>query len=515
LKSISPNSPEHPRTADRLDWQLLALSALVPLAATVLLFNLNVPLGKPEKFVYLYSPIVPQRLVALRWAFLVAALLGGGAWLAFSQRRWLRRAGLIVMAAGCLGGSVWAYFAPPHFCDQHFFNMSSPSQDGAFLTEARYVRRVGVRNYLADFPTRTETPTEQMRGTRVTSNPPGTTLVAVATLNLLERCPWLTRAANRLNTDQELPPEYAHMVTTSTAFACALLLLWLLAGPFLYWSARMFFPPASAAVFTAVCLFSPATFLFTPGKDPAQLLTVALPLCLWLLAWRRERSWAAALAGGAFVFACLVSLVHIWIAAVVFVATILATPGERRRRLAWRAWLPAIGGAVVVAAGLAWFAKLNLFATVWSVARTQGEVTRGENAMPLVWQALGVPLFLLFAGPALWSTALWSSRRRLRHAEARFGLYLMLGAAVVMLATVGFTNIETPRLWIPFTPLLLLGGALQLSAFRRPGRKAAVLLAVLVFAQFATSAAQWSLMDARETEMRLLKQPDGGARFFH
>ena len=83
-----------------------------------------------------------------------------------------------------------------------------------------------------------------------------------------------------------------------------------------------------------------------------------------------------------------------------------------------------------------------------------------------------------------------------------------------MIATVGFTNVETPRLWIPFTPLLLLGGALQLSAFRQPGRKAAVLLAVLVFAQFAVSAAQWSLMDARETEMRLLEQPEGGPRFF-
>jgi len=515
LKSTSLNSPEHYRAADRLDWQPLALSALVPLVATILFFNLNVPLGKPDKFVYLYSPIVPQRLLALPWAFLVAALLGGGAWLAFSQRRWSSRAGLILMAAGCLAGSAWAYFAPPQFRHQHFFNMYSPSQDGAFLTEARYVHRVGVRNYLDDFPTRTETPAEQMRGTRVTSNPPGTTLVAVATLSLLERSPWLTRAAYRLGTHEELPPKYAYMVTISTAFACALLLLWLLAGPFLYWSARVFFPPASAAVFTAICLFSPATLLFTPGKDPAQLLTVALPLWLWLLAWRREWAWAAVLAGGAFVFACLVSLVHVWLAAVVFVATILATPAEQRRRLAWRAWLPALGGAAVVVGGLAWFANLNLAATVWSVARAQAEVTRGENAMPLMWQTLGVPLFLLFAGPALWSTAWWSSRPHLRDAEARFGLYLMLGAAVVMLATVGFTNIETPRLWIPFTPLLLLGGALRLSVFRQPGRTAGVLLAALVFAQFATSAAQWSLMDAREAEIRLLEQPEGGARFFH
>ena len=501
----------------------------MPLVATILFFKLNVPLGKPGEFVYLYSPIVPQRLVALPWAFVVAALLGSGAWLALSQRGWPSRTGLILMAAGCLAGSAWAYFAPPQFCRQHFFNMYSPSQDGAFLTEARYVRHVGVRNYLREFPARAETPTEQMRGTRVTSNPPGTTLVAVATLSLLERSPSLTRAAYRLSTDQELPPKYARMVAVSTAFACALLLLWLLAVPFLYWSARVFFPPPSAAVFTAICFFSPATLLFTPGKDPAQLLTVALPLWFWLLAWRREQSWAAVLAGGAFVFACLVSLVHVWVAAVVFVATILATPVEQRRRLAWRAWLPAIGGAVVVIGGLTWFAKLNLFATVWSVARAQAEVTRSENAMPLVWQMLGVPLFLMFAGPAFCFISLSRPRQRLRDTGARFGLVLIVGSAAVMLATVGFTNVETPRLWIPFTPLLLLGGALQLSVFRQPGRKAAVLLAALVFAQFAAqldgfigaptqfaaSAAQWSLLDTRETETRLLEQPDGGARFFH
>lgn len=494
---------------------MLALAVLVPLAATILLFKLRVPLGKPEEFVYLYSPIVPQRLVALPWAFLVAALLGSGAWLAFSQRKWPNRTGLSLIGIGCLAGTAWAYFAPPHFCHQHFFNMYSPSQDGAFLTEARYVRRVAVRNYLADFPTRTEAPTEQMRGTRVTSNPPGTTLVAVATLSLLERSPWLTQAAYRLGTDQELPPKYARMVTISTAFACALLLLWLFAAPFLYWSARVFFPPASAAVCTAICFFSPATLLFAPGKDPAQLLTVALPLWLWLLAWRRERSWAAVLAGGTFVFACLVSLVHVWVAAVVLAATVFATRAGQRRRIGLRIGLPMLAGVLVVIGGLAVFADLNFFATAWSVARAQAEVTRGKDAMPLVWQALGVPLFLLFAGPALWSTTLWSSRRRLRDPEARFGLYLMLGAAVVMLTTVGFTNIETPRLWIPFTPLLLLGGALQLSVFRQQGRKAAVLIAALAFAQFATSAAQWSLMDARETEMRLLEQPAGGARFFH
>ncbi|MBU0616686.1 MAG: hypothetical protein KKI02_03115, partial [Planctomycetes bacterium] len=420
---------------------MLALSVVVPLAATILLFKLNVPLGQPGEFVYLYSPVVPLRLIALPWAFVVAALLGAGAWLACSPRAGRSRAGLLLVGLGCLAGAAWTYLAPPDFCHQHLFNMQSPSHDGAFLTEAYYVRQVGVRDYLRDFPARTETPTEQMRGTRVVSNPPGTTLVAVATLSLLDRSPWLRRIAYGLGADEELPPDYAGLVIVSTGLALALFLLWLPALPLLYWLARVFFPPPTAATFTVICFFSPATLLFTPGKDPAQLFTVALPLWLWLLAWRGGRSWAGGLAGAVFVLSCLVSLVHIWIAAIVFVATILATPVEQRRRLAWRAWLPAIVGAVAVVGGLAWFAKLNLFATVWSVARAQAEVTRGENAMPLVWQMLGVPLFLMFAGPAFWFVALSLPRHRLRDADARLGLFLVVGSAAVMFATVGFTNV--------------------------------------------------------------------------
>jgi hypothetical protein len=371
-----------------------------------------------------------------------------------------------------------------------------------------------VRAYLGDFPARAATPTAQMQGTRVTSNPPGATLIAAVTLGLLDRSPSLRQAMYRLGSNQELPARYAHMVSGSTFFGLALLLLWLLAAPFLYWSAGAFLPPSTAAVFAAVCLFTPATVLFAPGKDSAQLLTVALPLWLWLLAWRSARRWVAPLAGAAFVVSSLVSLVHVWIAALLFAATVLASrPGQR-----WRVFvhlgLPAIGGALVVAAGLFLFARLNLFAGAWAVARAQAEVTRGPGAMPLIWQVLGVPLFLLFAGPALWFIGLAVPRKRAPDDVARFGLFLLVGTLLVMLATVGFTNVEAPRLWIPFTPLLLLGGGLQLPVFRTPGRRAAGLLAALVFLQFAASAAHWSLMDARETETRLIDRPDGGARFF-
>jgi hypothetical protein len=75
-----------------------------------------------------------------------------------------------------------------------------------------------------------------------------------------------------------------------------------------------------------------------------------------------------------------------------------------------------------------------------------------------------------------------------------------------MLLTVGFTNLETPRLWIPFVPLLLLGSLLRIEALRQPSRRVALALAVLVATQVTAAALQWSFMDMRETESRLAEQ---------
>ncbi len=509
-------APASGRARDHaLEWQLLALAVLLPLAATVLLYRLDVPLGQPGKFVYLYSPIVIQRVARLPMVVYLAALLAAGVLLLFSRRRAGRSAGGLILVLAAVGVAGWAYVAPPQFRSQHAFNMQSPSHDGAFLTEGHYLRRSGVRDYLRAFPERAQSPPEAMRGTRVLSNPPGTTLLAAGTLRLLETRPALATWIDWWGVSEELGPRARRLVANPLGFSVSLWLLWLLAGPLLYLVGRALLPRPTAAVFALVCLFSPMTLLFTPGKDPAQLLTVAMPLWLWLLGWRRGWGWAAFLAGLAVVLACLVSLVHMWIAGVVCVASALGTRREERRRFIVRVVLPVLCGALAAVGALALFADLNFFATAWSVARSQAEVTRGAGAMPLAWQALGIPLFLLFGGSTLWCCGLWLKRGRRRDADARFGLYLLLGSLAVMVATVGFTNIETPRLWIPFTPLLLLGVMLPLPVFRNPRPKAAALLATLVFVQVAAAAVQWSLMDMREAETRLLQDEDRRARFFH
>jgi hypothetical protein len=518
---------------DHRDWLCLGLAALLPLAATLLLFALNIPLGKPGTLTYPYSPIWAARQLTLPWLLPGAVLLGLGVWLlcrpphgAGAARRAsaaYHRFGLVTLAAGTLATGLWVFVAPPCFVSQHCFNMISPSHDGAFLNESLTID--DVRAYLRAFPQRARTPPEEMRGTRVISNPPGTTLLAVGVRRLLTGWPALAGLIDRtlIGVDAGPPPQRARMVL-GLAFALALWQLWLLAGVFLYLAMRQFLEPGPAAVLAGLCLFSPAALVFTPGKDPAQLLTAALPLWTWLIAWRRRSPAAAGASGALLVAVCLVSLVHVWLAVIVAVACAAGLVDQRGqwRVLVLRVILPAAGGALAAGA-VCYGAGLDLLAALRAVAHSQALVTRGPGAMPLIWQALGVPLFGLFAGAGFWAALLWLTGGRRSDGLARFGLVLVIAEGLVMILTVGFTNIETPRLWIPFMPLLVLGLALQLPQFReptgdcgdKPVREArGRLLAALLLVHVLCAAVQWTYMDMRETEMRLLEQPDGGARFF-
>src|SRR5690606_21202439 len=76
---------------------------------------------------------------------------------------------------------------PPAYVAQHWFNMASPPQDGAFLEEAEHVNDPG--DYLRNFPQRARTPPAELKGTRVVSIPPAATLPAHGVLTLLDRAP--------------------------------------------------------------------------------------------------------------------------------------------------------------------------------------------------------------------------------------------------------------------------------------------------------------------------------------
>jgi hypothetical protein len=488
---------------------VLAL-ATAPFVLNLIAFALRLPLGVPGRFVYLYSPqeVVPRRLSAV-WPFL--ALAGGFAAavrLLGAQRRAFRAAGMALAVLSTLLIAGWTYLAPPDHLNQHTFNMHSPSQDGAFLAEAFKIDN--LRRYLTEFPDRARLPPEKLRGTRVISNPPATTVLLYGLRRLIENSPRLARWLGQpFDLGDPALTRFRDTATTGRLACWVLTGLWIAAALPLYGLARLFFDPPAALALCVCGLVTPATLLFVPGKDPAQLLTTAVPLWLWFYAVDRRHPVAAALAGSLAVAAAMVSLVHVWLAAVVVVASFGAALSEpaQVRYLARSVLVPAVIGAALTSAALYELCGLNVVNVGWATASAQSSVTRGPGAMPFFQQLLGLPLFAMFCGSASWMSVPILFQRATRFSEStyhtRLGGWLVLCTAAMMLATVGFTNVETPRLWIPLVPLLLLGSWLRA---RKPAAAGAGHLWAVVLLHVALSALQWCLMDMREAEHRLLRE---------
>lgn len=493
----------------------LQFATIVPLAVLVVLYAAGVPLGKPGTFTYLYAQLVGERALNALCVLPCAALAGWAAYrLALSPKKGALVSWLILIMAGA-GLAVWCHVGVPMYQVQHVFNLASPSHDGAFIWEAD--RTDDLPAYFRNFPGYLSTPEPRWGGTRVISNPPGTTALAYLMRRTHETWPSLARQLA-----PDLPESARRNLHMAVLFSYLLSMLFFLAVlPWALW-ARSALTAAGAAAFVICALFSPMTILFTPGKDAAQMASVGLLVWLTLAAWKRRSVVLASAAGAAALLGTMFSLVHLWVALILMLATgwrALCSDGRAVRR-----WL-----LLVLAASVTFgFLCLCLWSTTGidvagilrAVVAGQAEVTRGPGAMPLAWQALGMPLFLLFAGPALWFCALSSigCGERLHDEPARLGRSLFLITALVMIATVGFTNIETPRLWLPFSALLMVGACLQMPLFRdaattRATTGRAWLLGWLVFAQVAGSVAPWIFMDMREAESRLI-EINGNPRYF-
>ncbi|TWT40443.1 hypothetical protein RAS1_41520 [Phycisphaerae bacterium RAS1] len=496
------------------DWRVIVLTTIAPLLILSILCALHVPLGKPATLTYLYSPIPLRRIGSALALLPIAALAGYAVVLCDGLTRGRRRLGLALAALSLIGVGTWSYFAPPEHVNQHVFNMQSPSHDGAFVYEA--FQFDDCRGYLRDFPQRAATPPAEMKGTRVISNPPGTTLLAYG----------VRRALGDAALDiLDVPEGAAELRFFRLRAGVGLVTLWIFTGLWIasaaviYGTGRLYFAEAPSAALAILSVVTPMTLLFAPGKDVAQLFTLSVPLYLWLMAWRTGRRWAAAAAGLCLAAAILVSLVHAWLAAIVVAACVVAE--LRGGQLGRRLMLLLIAGAgAMVGWGALWVIGVDVPSTLRAVARAQAEVTRGASAMPLMWQLLGVPIFVLFCGPAVVLALAGAFRPGAAAVGGRFARALSVGALVVMLATIGFTNMETPRLWIAFVPLLLLAAFLRTdeSMASRPSQgslghatRRARWLGMLVAGQIAAGGLQWSLMDMRETETRLIGETP---RFF-
>jgi hypothetical protein len=496
----SPPQPLFPTTLRRA-----LLAGAVPLVALILLYLADVPLGQPH-LLYRYSPLVPLRLPAA----LVALLIGGPSlWLLY---RGLARAGtdrLVLTALSLVGFAalvLWTYFAPPKYYRQIVFNLESPSHDGAFVIEGRTID--SIRDYVATgFDDRLRLEPEDMLGRRVLSNPPGVTIVSVLCRRFVDGSPrlraWLTGNLDELREMDD--PVMRSNFAADLLLAMLFTLVWGSSLLFGYHLCRLWMPPMAAAAVAFACVFNPATVNFTPGKDPAQLAGVLAILYLYFAACVHRRFFFAFLAGMVFAVATLFGLIHVWILAIALVATLWHTiagaPGARR----WLAggFLSLVGGGLVVCAAAWLVLDWNILKTALHVGLRYGQIQEGVIAHPFYWTLVGLPLFLLFVGPMPWAQLIAVRTDRADRWTLLAGRILICTIAVMTYAYFFANNNETPRLWIPFIPLLVIPLALRRSLFRDDTRSARRACAVLIALQLTVTVLHWSLMDVRESEYRI------------
>ncbi len=176
-QALTTKHPTEPASGERCTLVRVALAGMIPLAALIALFTTDIPIGQPH-LIYRYSPWWALRICTA----LVALLIGlPTAWALFAALTpTCRRRALLTTCAiiGYRALVVLTFFAPPNYVEQHVFNLESPSHDGAFVLEGRDVS--SINRYVSEtFYTRLALEPEDMRGRRVLSNPPGTTILAV------------------------------------------------------------------------------------------------------------------------------------------------------------------------------------------------------------------------------------------------------------------------------------------------------------------------------------------------
>ncbi|MGB7156471.1 MAG: hypothetical protein WBD40_00310 [Tepidisphaeraceae bacterium] len=481
---------------------LLAVSSLILLAALVVLHRLDIRLGQGS-FAYRYSPLYGYRVVRAAPTVLLAGAAVVAVWFlcVYPQRR---RLGLALFTLATASLVAWTWWAPPQQFLQHTFNFHSPSHDGAFVLEARAAN--GPGDYLRNFEGRLALSTEEMRGTRVLSNPPGMTLIAMGAMRVFPPNPKDPWALDRWAL--ATPPGILQTTTWPSALRVALATwaMWALSGLFAYLLGRAFLSAPGAAVFTLIVLFNPSTVHFVPGKDPAQLLTINAMLWTGLAGWRRGSTLLAAISGALLMAGTLIGLIHVWVALAAGAAVAWQTwrTREPMSRLIVRTLLPAAGGAVVFALAIylasGWNPITGLLAVQRSFARVQPQIAVNHT----LWLFIGLPIFLIFTSPAFWTAALLSGRR-IRRGDG-FGRRLLICTLAAMAATYVFgVPYELPRLWVVFLPPLALGAMIDLPMFHaeQSPRRVWRPLAMIVAVQILFTSLHWTMFDVRESEYRL------------
>ena len=345
-----------------------------------------------------------------------------------------------------------------------------------------------------------------MGGTRVLSNPPLTTVIAYAVYRAGWNPPESHGWVERMMIEQAgVEPRDAPVLSNGLRLSVVLCAIWVLSGWAAYALGRLFLSPAGAAVFALVVTFNPCTVHFSPGKDPAQLLTINLMLWAWFAAWQRRSLPLAALGGAALTVGATAGLIHVWVALVAVRGDAVAGAASIGRcRTVLRNALGAARRAARSSARSRTSRSAGTSRARCGPSRAGGRSSRRRSTS---------------AGPSGTRSACRSSccsspppsgRRSASPSAARgsrFGTRLACCTAAVMLLIYGPLGMtyELPRLWVAFLPPLVLGLMIDRPLFRaRSSSPRAVRALVLIVAvHLAFTALHWTLFDARESEYRL------------
>jgi len=471
--------------------------SLVPLVALLLCRAIELPLGQPFFLIYRYSPVPLLRLEAV--ALAVPAVVVG-IWM-------LARAtcgSFFLATVFFFGLVVWTFFAPPNYAVQRLFDLQSPSHEGAFVIEARTVPN--VREYVGTtFYERIQKSPEQMRGRRVISNPAGMTVAFSVVRGFVAAEPGLRdRLISWFDLRDVQDPSQRVAFASAMLVAFGMTVIWGFSIVPAYALCRLWMSPLGACAIALACVFNPASVNFSPGKDSAQMFPVLVILFCWSTSHvQRRRAWAA-VGGVMFVCSMMVGIIHVWVLAIVVGAT-LWDAAARGAVACWmkRTCAPFALGAGLGLASAQVLLDWNVVRMAMAVAARYREIQVPIVTDPFYWTLVGLPLFLLFIGPAIFGMVV-GMRRDVDDQASRFAGRLLVCTLVVLAITYFLgNNNETPRLWIPFIPLLLVSLAMGRGGFRFDSPRNRVILLMLVALQVGVTLLNWSLMDVRETEYRL------------
>lgn len=440
--ALSKPRIQHPPAT--LSLLALSVAAAGPLLVLAILFATDTTLGSPRKFVYPYSLIAHERLAAawLPFILLVPMLVACRSVASDEPRR--RRLGLCVFGIGYAAIVAWTHVGSPNARLEHVFNMRSPSQDGAFMLEARTI--TSLPDYLRRFPELLQRSPEKLRNVRVLSNPPGATMLAYGVLKLQPLVPSVYERVERLVIAGEEGVDDPHLeYAQDECLTAVFTLLWGLSIIFAYGFTRLWLAPLPALTVAVACVFNPTSLPFAPGKDPAQLLTALAILFCWFRGYMRGGWWWPAAAGVLTVFGAMLSLVHIWIALIALIATIWHASGKYDQRPPSHRSAPnpirppqadkgaiererapplpdpdvhrdgsvlpaalrvcllsgAAGAAVVLVTAFFWL-DWNIPITLVATARRYFSIQQDVLISPFYYNLLGGGIFLLFVGPTFW-----------------------------------------------------------------------------------------------------------------